>query len=318
MLLTFLRKLLRLTIGLFVLLVLLGAALLGALRIESHRPQDRYMDQRKGELVGVTANVDETASAHVSQAVTLKSSSDLGVFARVLRPAAAANVPVLIVLGGHRTGRDAVDLFHSVDNYAVVAMDYPYGGPERVRGLRQTLGALPLARAAFRDTPPAVSLMLDWLDQQDWANGPRLLVGASLGVPFAAKTAARDERVNGVILVHGAADNERWLTVQVARRVDTEFLHAPLGTLLHWLAYGPTFDTAKNVAQISPRPVLIIGARQDERTPADEVTALHAASGVPKRLRWTDGLHVEPGRTDVVDQMMQIAGEELPFLLNGR
>ena len=316
MLVTFARKIARLTLGLFAATLLLGAVALVALRVESHRPQDRYMDQRKGELARTQLSDSTVPGEHVSQAVTLHSSSDLSVFARVLRPAASANVPVLMILGGHRTGRDAVDLFKSVDHYAVVAMDYPYAGPERIRGVGQTLNALPLARAAFRDTPPAVSLMLDWLDQQDWANGPRLLVGASLGVPFAAKTAARDARIDGVILVHGAADNERWLTVQVARRVEQEFLHAPLGTLLHWLAYGPTFDTARNVAQIAPRPVLVIGARQDERTPADEVTALFEASGSPKRLRWTDGLHVEPGRTEVVDQMMQIAGEELPFLLN--
>ncbi|MFK7888974.1 MAG: alpha/beta hydrolase family protein [Gammaproteobacteria bacterium] len=276
------------------------------------------MDQRQGRIENVALETSQTADGLLSASVTLLSDSGLSVYARVLRAPSATNVPLLIVLGGHRTGRDAVDLFKNVDHYAVVAMDYPYDGPQRIRGMRQTLSALPKARRAFRDTPPAVSLMLDWLDQQAWAGGPKLLIGASLGVPFAAKTAARDARLDGVILVHGAADNERWLTVQVARRVDQKILHEPLGTMLHWLAYGPTFDTAKNVALIAPRPVLIIGARQDERTPADEITALYAATQTPKRLRWTDGLHVEPDRTDVVDQMMQIAAEEMTFLLGPR
>lgn len=295
--------------------VVTGMLLLAWLRVESHRPQDSYMNKRQGALQDITISDRQARDDLVSEAVTLTSDSGLSVYARVLRSPTARDAPVLLILGGHRTGRDAVDLFSSVDNYAVVAMDYPYAGPERIRGVAQTLDALPLARRAFRDTPPAVSLMLDWLDQQPWAQTPRVLIGASLGVPFAAKTAARDSRIDSVILVHGAADNERWLTVQVARRVDNTALHKPLGKLLHWLAYGPTFDTAKNVAHIAPRPVLVIGARRDERTPADEVQALFDAAQDPKQLRWTDGLHVEPGRTDVIDQMMQIAAEELSFLL---
>lgn len=296
----------------FVLVVLALAALF----IESHLPKDQYMDERHGTLTDSQVSADASSSGQQSEAVTLTSDSGLTIFARVLRDRADDSPrPVMLVLGGHRTGRDAVDLFDVDTGYAVVALDYPYDGPERIRGIVQTLGALPKARRAFLDTPPAVSLVLDWLDTQPWAGPKKLMIGASLGVPFAAKAAVRDPRINGVILVHGAANNERWLALQVARRIDSKWLHRPLGRLLHWLAYGPTFDSRENVARIAPRPVLIIGARQDERTPASEVEALYSASGSPKRLRWTDGLHVEPERTEVIDQMMGIAAEELPFLL---
>ncbi len=302
--------------GLALLLAALG---LLWLRVESHRPQEAYMDARKGQLLGAEVQVTGAGTARENQSVTLTSTSGLSLFVRVLRDGRSATPrPVLMILGGHRTGRDAVDLFETADDYAVVALDYPYEGRERVRGARQVLQTLPLARQAFRDTPPAVSLALDWLDQQPWAGDQTVLVGASLGVPFAAKAAARDARIDGVLLVHGAADNERWLTLQVARRMDSTWLHKPLGTLLHWAAYGPTFDTAANVARVAPRPVLVIGARSDERTPPDEVKALFAAAGQPKRLRWTDGLHVEPDRTDVLDQMMAIAQQELPFLLGAK
>ena len=71
----------------------------------------------------------------------------------------------------------------------------------------------------------------------------------------AAVAAARDERLTAALLVHGAADNELWLEVQLARRVDQAFLHKPLAKLVYWLAYGPAFDTPTYVAQIAPRPV---------------------------------------------------------------
>lgn len=294
----------------------LTAALLW-LRWDAHRPLEDYFNARHGTLSAAAIEDSTRRGAQRSDYLTLRSDSGLAVSLRVLRDDSDTEPrPVLMILGGHRTGRDAVDLFGDVTGYAVVALDYPYDGPERIRGLVQALGALPKARRAFADTPPAVALALDWLSSQPWAQGGTVLIGASLGVPFAARAAAFDARIGGVILVHGAADNELWLTAQVARRVENAAAHKPLGTLLHWLAYGPTFDTTSNVAQIAPRPVLIIGAREDERTPAGQTEALFAAAGEPRRLRWTDGQHVEPDRTDVVDQMMSIAAQELDFVLS--
>ena len=140
-----------------------------------------------------------------------------------------------------------------------------------------------------------------------------MIVGASLGVPFAALAAARYQRISGAMLVHGAADNQVWAVAQVARRVDSKIFHQPLATILHWLTYGPTFDTAGNVARIAPRPVVIIGARADERTPAGQTEALYAAAGEPKQLRWTEGRHIEPGRADIIAELLAIADELLPF-----
>ena len=197
----------------------------------------------------------------------------------------------------------------------MVALDYPYDGPRRVRGVGQVLRTIPLARRAFLDTPPAVSLVIDWLAGQSWvARDQLLIIGASLGVPFAAMSAARDDRIRGALLVHGAADNIRWAESEIARKIDTAILHRPLGRILYWLTYGPVFDTAANVAKISPRPVLIVGARQDERTPAYQTELLYAAAREPKTLRWTSGRHIRPRRTDVIRELFEIADEELPKL----
>jgi len=194
-------------------------------------------------------------------------------------------------------------------------MDYPYDGPEKAKGVTAIARAIPLARQAMLDTTPAVSLILDWLVEQSWVDKKRIIiVGASLGVPFAASAAARDERITAVMLVHGAADNRLWLEAQVARRTDSKLLHYPLATILHWLAYGPILDTSKHIATVAPRPVLIIGARNDERTPAGQTELLFDAAREPKRLRWTEGQHIQPDRPGTIEELLRIAKEELPFL----
>ena len=295
--------------------ILIMAATLAWLQRDAHRPLDAYFADRHGELVDVSVTEASHSGDQDSQFLTLRSDSGLHVSMRaIFRPDATIPLPVLIVLGGHRTGSDAVDLFGSVGEKAVVALDYPYDGPEKAKGLFEVARTIPLARKAFIDTPPAVSLAVDWVVEQDWADINQIVVvGASLGVPFAALAAARDHRISAAMLVHGAADNQVWLEAQVARRVNSRFLHRPLATLVHWLAYGPTFNTAENITRIAPRPVVIIGARADERTPVGQTEALYAAAGEPKQLRWTEGLHIEPGRADIIAELLAIADELLPF-----
>ena len=102
-----------------------------------------------------------------------------------------------MILGGHRTGSDSVDLFGDVRGRAIVGIDYPYAGPEKVKGLIPIATAIPEARQAILDIVPAVSLILDWLVEQPWVDKKKIvIVGASLGVPFAATAAARDERIS--------------------------------------------------------------------------------------------------------------------------
>ena len=310
----------RLLMRIFSRLVLLPALLLLAaailwLRWDAGRPLDDYFEERHGTLIGGQVIETREADGQLATLLRITSTSGLQARVRVIRPTAATSpLPVMLVLGGHRTGSEAAGLFGEVGNRAIVAFDYPYTGPERVRGAGQVIEAVPLARRAFMDTPPAVSLVVDWLLAEPWTDqGEIVIVGASLGVPFAALAAARDPRIAAAVLVHGAADNRAWIRTQVARRVDTTLLQGPLATLIWWLAHGPTFDTAANAARISPRPLLVIGARDDERTEAWQTEALFAAAGEPKKLRWSEGRHVQPGRSGIIRELLRIADEERPF-----
>lgn len=301
---------------LYGLIAIVIAATIGLtwLRWESHLPRDEWFDERRGNIARVYIDDSVTPDGQLSAFVSLRSDTGVAFSFRVIRQPSEDPLPVLLVLGGHRTGSDAVELFGNVGQRAVVALDYPYNGPKRVKGLGPILKTIPAARQGFLDTVPAVSLVVDWLLKQPWVDAEQLIVvGASLGVPFAATAASRDDRIKGAVLVHGAADNRLWLQRQVERRVETKLLHWPLGTILHWLAYGPALNTPERAARISPRPVLVVGARNDERTPAGQTELLYAAINEPKMLRWTGGRHIQPGRNEVVDELLRIADEELPL-----
>lgn len=301
---------------LYGLIAIVIAATIGLswLRWESHLPRDEWFDARRGNIAHVYIDDSVMADGQLSAFVSLRSDTGVAFSFRVIRYPSDDPLPVLLVLGGHRTGSDAVELFGNVGQRAVVALDYPYNGPKRVKGIGPILRTIPAARQGFLDTVPAVSLVVDWLLRQSWVDAEQLIiVGASLGVPFAATAASRDERIKGAVLVHGAADNRLWMQRQVERRVDTEFLHWPLSTILYWLAYGPVLNTPERAARISPRPVLVVGARYDERTPEGQTELLYASIREPKKLRWTGGRHIQPGRNEVVDELLRIADEELPL-----
>lgn len=299
-----------------VVITLVAAGLLW-LRWESYLPREDWFSQRKGQLVEASKERSLTPHGQLTEKVVLTSDSGLSVLLRLIRDEEpVAKRPVLIVLGGHRTGSDAVDLFGDVGERVVVGVDYPYDGPEKVHGLGQVLKTIPLARQAMLDTVPAVSLGLDWLLTQPWADAERIvIVGASLGVPFATTAAARDDRIRGAMLVHGAADNRLWLEAQLERRVETGLMHYPLSVVLHWLAYGPALNTGERIGAIAPRPVVIIGARNDERTPAGQAELLFELAGEPRRLRFTDGAHIEPDRSEIIEALLEIANEEMTFLV---
>lgn len=302
--------------GFYVLLTLVLAltTALTLLRWEAGRSREAWFDSRHGQLQSAEIEPPEVTESVQSTSVRLTSDSGLRVSFRVVRAAGGGRLPVLLVLGGHRTGSSAVEFFGEVERRAVVALDYPYDGPQKLRGVADWFGAIPLIRQAFLDMPPAISLVLDWLHEQPWVDRDEIvMVGVSLGVPFAATAAARDRRLNGLVLMHGAADNRRWLELNIGRRMDLGLMEPAMATLAHWLAYGPVFDTAKRVAAVSSRPVVIVGARNDERMPDGQTELLFEAAREPKILRWTDGAHVDPGREDIIEELLQIAREELPL-----
>lgn len=260
------------------------------------RPHYGYFAARRAATHTFVAEPEHTeAGGFVSQAVRVRGDNGLTVDLRVLRPGGEpVRRPLVVLLGGHRTGRDAVDLLGAPGSLVVAALNYVYDGPERPRGWRQILATIPPARRALLDTPPAVSLALDWLLAQPWVDPARVeLVGVSLGVPFAAVAGASDPRFKRVWLIHGGAGNREWFEHSLQSRVETVWLRRLTSHLIYLLAHGPTLETGYWAARIAPRPVIIIGARADRRLPSRLVERLYHEAGEPKELIWIEGGHVD-------------------------
>ena len=252
-----------------------------------------------------------TAEGYLDETLTLTADTGLSVDVRVRRPAAETGrrLPVLLVLGGHRTGRDAVELAGAPDGLVYAAIDYPYEGSHRLRGGWQILRAIPGIQRAFLDTPPALSLALDWLLAQPWADPARTeLVGVSLGVPFVAAAGALDERFRRVWLIHGAGNNHAWLEHNLREDFPVDWQRAVMTEVFYTLIYAETFRTARWVQAIPPRPAVIIAAREDERLPPAALEPLPAVAAREPAvdLLWTDGLHIDPDRPEVIRQLLDL------------
>lgn len=300
----------------WVALALVAAALAwAAWWLADHaRPRHDVFLERRGTEVSATLDAPvREPGGFISQGVHITSDSGLRVDARVLRPAAQDRpLPVLMLLGGHRTGRDAVALVGHPGDTVMVALDYPYHGALEVRSTASFFRAIGDIQQALLDTPPAASAVLDWLATQDWADTGRAeLVGVSFGVPFVAVAGALDPRFARVWFIHGGAGNRGWIEHNLRRRVPQQWLRPVLASLVHLLVYGNSFDTEAWVARIAPRPVVVIGARDDERLPPHKVRNLYQAAGEPKELLWTEGGHIDPARPDLVRTLLAIVRERM-------
>jgi hypothetical protein len=272
-------------------------------------PKRDYFIERRGELIAAESdNVLEQGV--VMSAVRLRASSGLEVAMRVVRPEVEPGdkLPVIVMLGGEGTGRNAVDLVGRPDGVVYAALDYPYEGDQELDAFWESIAAIPGIQQAFLDSPPALSLAVDWLEQQDWLDPGRVeLVGASLGVPFTAVAGALDTRFSRVWLLHGGARNFPWVMHVGRRYIENEWLRSIVARSALLLVYGASFDTEAWIREISPRELVIVSARDDDFVPPKaQQPFIEASASDHVELLWTEGKHVQPSRKEELGQLLDI------------
>jgi dipeptidyl aminopeptidase/acylaminoacyl peptidase len=280
------------------------------------RVQREYFVNRRGEVVNVDFLESATrADGGMTSAIRLRSSSGLQVDMRLLLPPTAKNnkVPLMLLIGGHRTGKAAIDLIGDSKGIAFAAIDYPYHGPQSISGVWQAFKSIPTVQSALLDTPPSLMLAVDWLEGEAWFDRSRMeLAGISLGVPFAAAAGALDQRFTRVWLIHGASDNNDWLMHASRDRIADHHVRKLAVDSLLKIAYGDSFNTVTWLQEISPRPVLVIAARDDERVPRHAMQYyVDANERGELTLEWTDGNHVDPGHQDLLTELVARVAAEM-------
>lgn len=296
-------------------------ASLGAIGFLLRDPMPRFTSRRS-----MLASIDEgqwvAEGKSELRSVHLVARSGLAVDVTIRRPLSDSTrrLPLVVVLGGHLTGADAARLVGETPGLVVAAMSYPFYGDPRPSAAT-FLKEIPKIRAAFLDTPPALILALDYLlARPDVDTGHVEAVGVSLGAPFVTIAGALDERIHRVWAVHGSGGSYAPLEANMRRTIGFAPLRALAASIANVIIAGPRLAPENWVAQIAPRPFMMVNASDDERLPRSSVEALFLAASQPKEQVWMSGKHVhgdQPTIKRLVDIVMTRVREGVPPVATG-
>lgn len=276
-------------------------------------PEPRIM-ARKTSIASVRASTLSQHGSIAEQDVVVTGANGLRAEFRTRRRTDLPpdrKLPLLLLLGGHMSGKESASLIDDPRGTIVASLSYPFDGNERVTGFA-VVGEVPAIRRALFDTAPAVMLALDHLLARPDVDTTRVeLVGASFGVPFAAIAGALDRRVSRVWLVQGGADPYALLLAGLKEEIPLVPARKAVAGLANVLASGPRLAPEAWVGRISPRPVVMINTDADERIPRSSSERLHAAAREPKEVVWLAGLHVQPNRPDVLGALVDAVFQRL-------
>ncbi len=277
---------------------------------------------RTGPLVRADTLAIRRDGGMLEQELALTSATGLRVHVAVRRPSPApgdtARRMLFLLLGGQERGRGAAALVADTRGTVVASFDYPYDGDHRAKGLA-VVAQVPAIRRALYDSPPAVTLALDYLLSRPDVDLARVeLVGASFGASFATIAAARDPRVTRLWIAHGGGKPLAMINAGLEREIPVAPLRWPVAGLATLLASGPRFAAERWVGRVSPRPVVMLNALEDERIPRASVEALWNAAREPKLQVWLPGRHMQGNRQEVlralIDTVMARSGVPLGTL----
>lgn len=287
------RKLLRLSVRLSLLCCVGFAGLLLWLSLDR---RDRIAE-RHGELEGHVAGPALAVGRYIDQDFALVSTSGLEVELLVRRPPMGSEpAPLVLLLGGLNTGKDAARLVEAKERVVVAALSYPTD----LQKLRAGVGLFPdvvEARRAILDTPAAVMLALDFLVEQPYVDASRIeLVGVSLGAPFVVVAGALDPRPRRIWSIHGGGDPAEMISKGLESRISFGPARWAVAKFAAQLAHASTIAPEDWAGRIAPRPFVMINAEHDERIPRSCVDALFEAAREPRELIWDPGAHIDVDR----------------------
>jgi len=263
--------------------------------------------QRKGLLHSIDIEREWQDDNSIFRRITLHSNSGLKVkmTTRLPQKRTAQGHPLVLILGGLRTGRDAIHHVSQQQPVVLAAISYP----QREKWAREGMKRFDVRQyqQTVRDTVPAVLLALDYLLAQESVDKQQVeLVGVSLGAFFVAIPAVLDRRVTRTWLVHGAGEPEKVIAHKLKGRIKVAWLRKLAAWAGARLIAVESLRPENWLWRISPRKLVFINAKDDEALPPTSVEALHRSASQPYEVIWTEGRHITTGRTEIVQGLVDL------------
>jgi len=263
--------------------------------------------QRKGLLHSIDIEREWQDDNSIFRRITLHSNSGLKVkmTTRLPQKRTAQGHPLVLILGGLRTGRDAIHHVSQQQPVVLAAISYP----QREKWAREGMKRFDVRQyqQTVRDTVPAVLLALDYLLAQESVDKQQVeLVGVSLGAFFVAMPAVLDQRVTRTWLVHGAGEPEKVIAHKLKGRIKVAWLRKLAAWAGARLIAVESLRPENWLWRISPRKLVFINAKNDEALPLTSVEALHRSASQPYEVIWTEGRHITTGRTEIVQGLVDL------------
>ena len=108
-------------------------------------------------------------------------------------------------------------------------------------------------------------------------------------------------------MLHGGGDNVLWVSHAARRHIDNDTLRNLTSRFALFLAHGNSFEPRRWIPQIAPRPLVMVGARDDDYVPREALDLLEEFAKSPYvELLWTDGRHIGPNRGNELQQLIAI------------
>ncbi|WP_434131028.1 alpha/beta hydrolase [Methylocaldum sp. GT1BB] len=163
--------------------------------------------------------------------------------------------------------------------YQVFLLDYRgYGLSDGSPGLPEVLTDVATGFQWLLSEPRVANRNLFLLGQS---------LGANLGAYFAGASPETRQRLTAIVLDAPFASYREITRDKLAQFPITWPLQYPLSRLM-----PDDYSPIKNIAEISPLPLLIICSETDDIVPARHSIALFEAAGEPKSLWVTEGFHI--------------------------
>lgn len=288
------------------LCIIVPSCLVWSLLPDLSDPSDEFY-QRKGLLQSIDIEREWQDGNSIFRRITLHSNSGLKVemTTRFPQERSAQGHPLVLLLGGQRTGRDAVHQVSQQQSIVLAAISYPHCDKWAREGIK-TIEVRQYQQTA-RDTVPAVLLALEYLLAQESVDKQQVeLVGVSLGAFFVSIPAALDQRVTRTWLVHGAGEPEKVIAHKLKGRIKTDWLRDLVAWASARLIAVESLRPENWLWRISPRKLVFINAKDDDELPLTSVEALHRSASQPYEVIWTEGQHITTSRTEVVQNLVDL------------